>query len=102
VNFIDKYPLPQMPAELEAGVINAAVLPEPFATIAEETDGAVPVADLNQGATTSFPVEGYVVTKQWALKHPHTLTAFYRHWNRASGSRTPTARRSSKPWRNCR
>ena len=78
VNFIDKYPLPQMPAELKAGVINAAVLPEPFATIAEETDGAVPVADFNQGATTSFPVEGYVVTKLWALKHPHTLAAFYR------------------------
>ena len=43
-----------------------AVLPEPFASDDEETQGDVPLADLDQGATTSFPVEGYVVTKQWA------------------------------------
>jgi preprotein translocase subunit YajC len=35
------------------------------------------LADLNQGATISFPVEGYVVTKQWAQQNPHTLAAFY-------------------------
>jgi NitT/TauT family transport system substrate-binding protein len=40
--------------------------------------GWLPRADLNQGATTSFPVEGYVVTKQWAKRYPHTLAAFYR------------------------
>ena len=77
VRFVTKYALPAIPAELKAGAINAAVLPEPFASIAEESDGAVPLADLNQGATTSFPVEGYVVTKQWAQKYPHTLAAFY-------------------------
>ena len=38
----------------------------------------MPLADLNQGATTSFPVEGYVATKQWAKQHPRTLAAFYR------------------------
>jgi NitT/TauT family transport system substrate-binding protein len=37
-----------------------------------------PLADLDQGATTNFPVEGYVVTKQWARKYPHTLAAFYK------------------------
>ena len=37
----------------------------------------MPLVDLDQGATTSFPVEGYVVTKQWAAKHPRTLAAFY-------------------------
>jgi len=78
VNFVTKYALPQMPAELDAGTVNAAVLPEPFASIAEESYGAVPLADLNQGATTSFPVEGYVATKQWAKQHPQTLAAFYR------------------------
>ena len=30
----------------------------------------------NQGATTYFPVDGYVVTKQWAQKYPLTLAAF--------------------------
>ena len=78
VHFVTKYPFPQIPAELSEGVVNAAVLPEPFASIAEETYGAVPLADLNQGATTSFPVEGYVATKQWAKQHPRTLAAFYR------------------------
>lgn len=37
----------------------------------------MPLVDLNQGATTSFPVAGYVVTRQWAQKYPHTLAAFY-------------------------
>jgi NitT/TauT family transport system substrate-binding protein len=78
VHFVTNYALPQMPAELNAGTINAAVLPEPFASIAEESYGAVPLADLNQGATTSFPVEGYVVTKQWAKQNPQALAAFYR------------------------
>jgi NitT/TauT family transport system substrate-binding protein len=78
VHFVTKYSFPQMPAELKAGAIDAAVLPEPFASTAEQADGAVPLVDLDQGATTSFPIEGYVVTKQWAQKYPHTLAAFYR------------------------
>jgi NitT/TauT family transport system substrate-binding protein len=78
VKFVTSYSFPQMPGELKAGVINAAVMPEPFASVAEQQDGAVPLADLNQGATSSFPVEGYVVTKQWAQRYPNTLAAFYR------------------------
>jgi NitT/TauT family transport system substrate-binding protein len=70
-------PFTEMPAELESGAVSAAVLPEPFASDAEEAQGGVPLADLDQGATTSFPVEGYVVTRQWAARHPHTLAAFY-------------------------
>ena len=50
---------------------------EPFGSVAE-ADGAVPLADFNGGATASFPIEGYVVTKQWARKYPHTLAAFYK------------------------
>jgi len=70
-------PFTEMPAELESGAVSAAVLPEPFASDEEEAQGGVLLADLDQGATTSFPVEGYVVTKQWAAKYPHTLAAFY-------------------------
>jgi NitT/TauT family transport system substrate-binding protein len=78
VHFVTKYPFPQIPGELSAGAVDAAVLPEPFASNAEEEYGAVPLVDLNQGATTSFPVQGYVATKQWAKQHPQTLAAFYR------------------------
>jgi NitT/TauT family transport system substrate-binding protein len=67
-----------MPAELKSAAVSAAVMPEPFASGAEEAQGGVPLADLDQGATTSFPVEGYVVTKTWAAKYPRTLAAFYR------------------------
>ena len=51
-------------------------MPEPFASIAEQQYGAVPLADLNQGATTDFPIEGYVVTKAWAEANPNTLQRF--------------------------
>ena len=71
-------PFPKMAAELESGAIDAALLPEPFASEAEQTYGAVPLVDLNQGATVSFPIAGYVATKGWAAKNPHTLAAFYR------------------------
>jgi NitT/TauT family transport system substrate-binding protein len=69
---------PKMPAELKAGAFNAVVLNEPFGSIAALSDGAATLADFDQGATTNFPVEGYVVTKQWAQKYPRTLAAFYK------------------------
>jgi NitT/TauT family transport system substrate-binding protein len=71
-------PFPEMPGELTSAAVSAAVMPEPYASGAEEAQGGVPLADLDQGATTSFPVEGYVVTKKWAAEHPRTLAAFYR------------------------
>jgi NitT/TauT family transport system substrate-binding protein len=70
------YPLPAMAAALKAGKIQAAVLPEPFASQAAQQYGVVSLADLNQGATASFPIQGYVVTRQWAAENPRTLTAF--------------------------
>jgi NitT/TauT family transport system substrate-binding protein len=70
-------PFPTMTAKLQSGAVSAALMPEPFASGAEQAQGVVPLADLNQGATTAFPVAGYVVTKQWAAKYPHTLAAFY-------------------------
>jgi NitT/TauT family transport system substrate-binding protein len=69
-------PFPLMAQDLADGVIAAATLPEPFASQAEQKYGAVPLADLNQGATADFPVEGYVVTKQWAQQNPNTLKRF--------------------------
>ena len=79
---IAKYGFPAMPAELKASAFDAAVFAEPFGSIAEESEGAVPLADLDQGATTSFPVEGYVVTKQWARKYPRTLGDADRRYSR--------------------
>jgi NitT/TauT family transport system substrate-binding protein len=75
---VAKNGFPAMPAELKAGAFAAAAFAEPFGSVAAQADGAVPLADFDQGATTSFPVEGYVVTRQWARKYPRTLAAFYR------------------------
>lgn len=70
------YPLPQMAAMLKDGKIGAAVLPEPFASQAEQSMGVSLLADLDQGATSAFPVQGCAVTRQWAAQHPKTLAAF--------------------------
>ena len=77
VNFAN-VAFPSMIPDLQSGAISAAVMPEPFASGTEQDVGGVPLADLDQGATAGFPVAGYVVTKQWALKYPHTLAAFYK------------------------
>ncbi|HET9968324.1 MAG TPA: ABC transporter substrate-binding protein [Streptosporangiaceae bacterium] len=70
------YPLPEMAAMLKSGKIDAAVLPEPFASQAEQSMGVSLLADLDQGATSAFPVQGCAVTRQWAAQHPKTLAAF--------------------------
>ncbi len=69
-------PLPAMAAALKSGQVDAAVLPEPFASEAQQQFGVITLADLDQGATTEFPIQGYVVTRQWAALYPHTLAAF--------------------------
>jgi len=69
-------PFPTMAATLASGKVDAAAMPEPFATLAEQQYGAVKLADLNQGATEQFPIQGYVVTKSWAEQNPGTLKAF--------------------------
>ena len=70
VNFAN-HPFADMAPRLQSGAISAAVMPEPFASDAEQNERAVPLADLNQGATTAFPVEGYAVTQQWAANTAH-------------------------------
>jgi NitT/TauT family transport system substrate-binding protein len=67
---------PDLISALASHKVDAAALPEPFATIAEESLGATPLADMNVGATRAFPVLGYVATQGWARTHPNTLRAF--------------------------
>jgi NitT/TauT family transport system substrate-binding protein len=83
-------PFPFMAAALEKGSfdfssigapggtqeVHADVVPEPFASQIETDEGGVTVQDMNEGATTEFAIEGYVVTKKWAQQNPNTLQAF--------------------------
>jgi NitT/TauT family transport system substrate-binding protein len=79
------YPLPEMAAMLKAGKVAAAVLPEPFASQAELSMGVMPLADLDQGATAAFPVQGCAVTRQWAALHPQALAAFRAAFEQGQG-----------------
>jgi NitT/TauT family transport system substrate-binding protein len=38
--------------------------------------GIEELADLDQGSTSDFPIQGYAVTAAWARKYPNTLKAF--------------------------
>jgi NitT/TauT family transport system substrate-binding protein len=69
-------PFPAMGPKLAQHKLTAAWLPEPFITLDEEQYGVQPLADANQGAAESLPIEGYVVTQSWLNKYPHTAEAF--------------------------
>lgn len=69
-------PFPDMATALQKHEIDAAWLPEPFISSAEEQIGAQQLFDVDQGATANFPIAGYVATKTWMQKYPRTLAAF--------------------------
>ena len=76
VHFTTAYQFPNMALALKEHKVAAAFMPQPFATNAEDSVGAQPLADLDQGAVTSLPISGYVVTKSWLQKYPKTAAAF--------------------------
>ena len=77
VDFVtDQNGFPDIPGQLQHGAWQAAFLAEPYVTMAEETYGEQELADLDQGATANFPIDGYVATQAWAQQHPKTAAAF--------------------------
>ena len=79
VQFItDPKGYPAMPGQLQTGSWAAALLAEPYVTIAEQHYGDQELADMDQGATENFPMDGYVATQAWAEKNPKTAAAFVR------------------------
>jgi NitT/TauT family transport system substrate-binding protein len=70
-------PFANLLTELESGAIDAAWLPEPFATRAQSL-GAVKVADFDQGSMQNFPIGAYIGTEKWVTAHPNTIAAFLR------------------------
>ena len=69
-------PFPKMARALQDGQVDAAWMPEPFITEDEESIGAQPLADTDQGAAESLPIAGYVVTQSWLDKNPNTAAVF--------------------------
>jgi NitT/TauT family transport system substrate-binding protein len=77
-------PLPNIAEALHDGQADAAYLPEPYITQAAKTVGAIPIVDINSGATQDFPLTGYGATKKWVRENPKTLAAFQRAMQRAT------------------
>ena len=79
VDFVtDSKGFPAMPGQLQDGAWSAAFLSEPYITVAQEEYGDQVLADLDQGDTSNFPIDGYVATQAWAQKYPKTAAAFVR------------------------
>ena len=79
VHFVtDSSGFPDIPGQLQHGAWPAAFLAEPYVTMAEETYGDQELADLDQGATVNFPIDGYMATQAWTRQHPKTAAAFVR------------------------
>jgi NitT/TauT family transport system substrate-binding protein len=76
--------LPNLPADLathkvlQGHALDAAWLPEPFGTIAEQKYGAVQLADFDQGSLQNFPIGTVVGDPTWIKDHPNTVAAFLR------------------------
>ena len=58
-------PFPAMASALAAHRVDAAFIAEPRCQQPSSGSGAVPLFDVNQGATQNFPISGYVVTRAW-------------------------------------
>jgi NitT/TauT family transport system substrate-binding protein len=71
-------PLPVLPQLLSTGKIDAAWLPEPFATVAQQQYGALQLADFDTGSLQNFPIGCVIGTTQWVKTHPNTVAAFLR------------------------
>jgi len=71
-------PFPGVAAALttKGSNLTAAFAPEPFVSFGEAAAGLQELADLDQGSTQDFPIQGFAVTAQWAQKYPNTLKAF--------------------------
>jgi NitT/TauT family transport system substrate-binding protein len=66
---------------LATGQVDAAEMPQPFATELSDSLGLVELADANQSSTQNLPILGYVASRAWVRKYPRTLAAFNRALN---------------------
>jgi NitT/TauT family transport system substrate-binding protein len=78
VNFNNNVAFPLVGQDLSTGKIDAAFAPEPFVSLDSMQAGTVELADLDQGGTADFPIQGVAVTQSWARDNPNTLAAFER------------------------
>lgn len=83
-------PTPQLAAQLISGKIKYAVVPEPFATVAQlKSDKVLAAVDLQseyeyfEGKGKIYPLTVMVVTKDFAEKNPQELKAFLAEYEKS-------------------
>ena len=78
IHYATNVPFPAVVPTLTApnSPVVASFAPEPFVSGGEAAAGLEELADLDQGATQDFPIQGYAVTAKWAKQNPNTLKAF--------------------------
>jgi NitT/TauT family transport system substrate-binding protein len=77
-------PFPAMPGELAAGKVGAIYEIEPYVTEAAEQAGDMELADIDTGAASGLPIDGYGVLASWSARYPGTARAFARAILRAN------------------
>ncbi|GAB3282866.1 ABC transporter substrate-binding protein [Parasphingorhabdus pacifica] len=75
---------PNMPAALQQQRVDAAMLTEPFVTLAARGSGAVPILDVSTGPAEDLPLSGYGSTAEFVEENPKTVDAFQRAMAKAT------------------
>ncbi|MCA1186418.1 MULTISPECIES: ABC transporter substrate-binding protein [unclassified Saccharopolyspora] len=75
---------PNMPAALAQGRLDAALLTEPFITVATREGSARTLFDAAVGPAERLPLSGYGATARFVRDNPRTLAAFQRGLTRAT------------------
>lgn len=75
---------PDMPAALESGAIDAAVMVEPYLSKARQDFAAEARIKIVTGATADFPLSGYVALTDFTTKNPAQVAAFQRAMSKAN------------------
>jgi NitT/TauT family transport system substrate-binding protein len=78
VTFNNNVNFPDVATSLGSGKVDASFAPEPFVSLDAMQAGTQVLADLDEGGTTDFPIQGVAVTQAWARANPNTLAAFER------------------------
>ena len=78
MKFNNNVAFPTVGDQLSKGKVDAAFAPEPFVSLDGMQAGTQILADLDQGGSNDFPIQGVAVTDASAKANPNTLAAFER------------------------
>lgn len=76
-NFVN-LAIPEMPAQLARGGVDAACVPEPTLSSVKAEGGFRSVSDIFSGEYEGFPVTGFSASKAFVEANPNTVAAFQR------------------------